>query len=548
MPDNDKLLSRVINAIKEAFGGAERAIKDVESWDGSASNYDSTEAYCAACLIDVNSAAGRDTKAQSHCMLPVRGPGDGKGTYVRQAIHAAAGGRGITQVKKPDDVPQVDWDAAVKAAANEIKKAYGEMDEEVPESVMDLTRAVVQYAAIEQVLSQIEMALDDEYAWINDVYMDGQGTSLLVSSKGKLYRFRLSVSESNDVTLGEPEEVAIDIKPRQRSQSIIRQADGSYRWVSVSCTSVLNRVGEIDSTELYDSFVDYAERTGDYPIRQFYHQGKAYRTGKADFLARVGYSLITSGLYDDTELAQAEVAARMADPEYWGDSIGFTADTPEMLEVQSGVSIPVYRKGVLHEISTLPEADAGAWFTNFTNVEVNRMNDKQFAAFVKLFGGDETKARQWLEENPEALNRQIGEAGMLARSQDTDEGNEPVSQPEDQPQTRTIEMDDDTLDVIVDRVVERMQETQTSLTDTLAEITRKMDEFSTALQAHASQLTGLQADRDEQDRQRVMDMPSTRTRVTYRPRNNGGDQPQEDQPESMADKASATLEKIPGGY
>mgnify|MGYP002682879412 CR=1 FL=1 len=40
-----------------------------------------------------------------------------------------------------------------------------------------------------------------------------------------------------------------------RTFSVRRQADGAYRWTMIAATSVLNRVGEIDSAELFDTFV-----------------------------------------------------------------------------------------------------------------------------------------------------------------------------------------------------------------------------------------------------------------------------------------------------
>lgn len=41
-------------------------------WNGAASNYSSTEAYCSACLIDQNDAG--EKKVQSKCKLPYRTP------------------------------------------------------------------------------------------------------------------------------------------------------------------------------------------------------------------------------------------------------------------------------------------------------------------------------------------------------------------------------------------------------------------------------------------------------------------------------------------
>jgi len=53
-------------------------------WDGAASKYADTDAYCAACLIDENTGSG--PKVQSKCHLPVKEPG---GAYNKNAIRNA---------------------------------------------------------------------------------------------------------------------------------------------------------------------------------------------------------------------------------------------------------------------------------------------------------------------------------------------------------------------------------------------------------------------------------------------------------------------------
>lgn len=67
-----------------------------KSWDGSASKYRDTDAYCGACLIDLNEP-GAD-KIQAKCKLPIKEP---DGTYNRNALRAAAaalmGARGGVQ-------------------------------------------------------------------------------------------------------------------------------------------------------------------------------------------------------------------------------------------------------------------------------------------------------------------------------------------------------------------------------------------------------------------------------------------------------------------
>lgn len=69
-------------------------------WDGSASRWPTPEAYCSACLIDLNPPG--EPKSKARCYLPVKEPG---GAYNKAALRAAAsvlgGGRGGVNV--PDD-------------------------------------------------------------------------------------------------------------------------------------------------------------------------------------------------------------------------------------------------------------------------------------------------------------------------------------------------------------------------------------------------------------------------------------------------------------
>ena len=99
------------------------------AWDGAASNYSSTEAYCSACLIDLNDGSG--DKTQAKCKLPVKTP---SGDINRNAVHAAAaalaGGRG--GVNAPP--------AAKKKAARALIRLYGELKEDPPDSIKSLAQ------------------------------------------------------------------------------------------------------------------------------------------------------------------------------------------------------------------------------------------------------------------------------------------------------------------------------------------------------------------------------------------------------------------------
>lgn len=392
----------------------------------------------------------------------------------------------------------------------------------------------------------------DPYVWLNDVYAElGGSVFLIVSSKGKLYKVPVMVDENSAVTLGEWQLVSIEFTPRPDTteteeetayqangvgeidwsisipasrSTIQRQADGRYRWVSVSCSAALNRVGCIDSTKLFDSFIEHAERTGEYPIRQFYHQGGSFKTGQADFLARDGFALITSGVYDDSDLARAEIKARQADPSYWGDSIGFNPDAVEISEVAEGISIPVYTRGILTEISTLPEDQAAAWFTNHTDLaEVKRMlQGKVFEAFVKLFNGDEEAAKGWLEGNVDATNRSIIEQGLVARSVD-----EQVVEPTPEPTKPTeIIIEQTVMDALLEQAETRMAESTKPITENVAtlaaaieSLVKRFQDLETTLADHSTSIEQLSKTDDQKRQVWQADLPARSTvNVTYRPR------------------------------
>ena len=368
----------------------------------------------------------------------------------------------------------------------------------------------------------------DPGAWLNDLYEEAEETFAVISSRGKLYKAAVTYDpDSGDVAVGEWMEVMPVFAPVARSQThVIRSADGAVRWMSISASAALNRAGEIDARSLFDSFIAHAEETGEYPTRQFFHSGNLFRTGQCDFLARDENLLITSGLYDDTEIARREIAAREADPAFWGDSIGFRASEYELAAIgDDDVTVPVYTAGVLREISTLPEVEAAGWFTFSTlhPPQENRMLEtRQYEAFVQLFGGDKTAADAWLEANSATRNRAITEQGMITRDAPAPE--------QDTPETPEIVFDDNMMATLVDMVVAHPSFMQHfNLTD----VTQALDQVRQSVQAlatnQAESLEGLAQmtrrlevlETDEEEKRNIIeaDMPrQMRYYVTYRPR------------------------------
>ncbi len=461
--DDDKKKRGIMNKLQQAYEfikgliEVERRIKDVDEWDGSASRWSSTEAYCNDSLINLNEGDPEDW-TQANCKLPIREPGDSKDTFVRQAVFAAAGGNGIQAVDAPED--------AKKAAANVLIGAYEEMDLVAPDAVFTIadkeppTERSISFGAIHEQVWNLLIG-DDWDRWLIDVYDDNGQMYALITSNGHLFRQQLGIVNDQVELAGEPFQVSVDHPVIQTRTTIQRQTDGKYRWLSISATSVLNRVGQIDSKALFDSFIAHTEETKEYPIRQFYHQGSTFRTGQCDFLGRDDNCLITSGLFDDTELAQIEVKARKNEPDYWGESIGYLpTEKPDLLEVQSGINIPVYTTGILREISTLPEKQAANLFTITTQQEeVTRMlKGKVGEAFVQLFidgGQTEDDAEKWLSENPAELNRMIKENGLVKRNKKNDKPAETGSEV-----VEVVEVDDALIAEVVKRVARNDTELQ----------------------------------------------------------------------------------------
>lgn len=416
-----------INIVRVGIMNIGRAIKDVSEWDGSASRWPDTDAYCSACLIDVNEAAGRTEKAQSHCMLPIREPGDSADTYVRQAVYAASGGRGISQVKRPDDVPEAEWERAVKNAAGEIVKAYSEMDEEAPESVAEMARGLIAtpiYGDTEQRavgLNELAMMIYDkvedtygEMAILHDIYHANGEMFAIVMENGRMWQVPFGLDDMDEVQFGEAQQVKMDFTPAERSVTVTRQADGRYRATMLACTAILNRVGEIDTSELFDDFVYHFNSGDEDEVRiDFYHLPGS-EVGTIDFVARDGYVLICSGLFDDDEIGRAFAEGIMRDAGYWGTSIMYQPTEGEMMEV-GRVSIPAYTRGILRRVSVLPEQHAASLFTDIELGGKNRMNQIILDALKKLLGDNDELVGE-VEQRVDGVNRAVPEDGLIART------------------------------------------------------------------------------------------------------------------------------------
>lgn len=286
----------------------------------------------------------------------------------------------------------------------------------------------------EQIYGQIESVgmSAGAYPSVHDFYAEEDGSlSVVFSVAGRLYKAPVTMTGTTAV-MGSLTEVEPMFSP-VRSLQIVRQADGTLRWLAVAAAAVLNRVGEIDSRALFDSFIANVKTNG-YPQLRFYHDARMV-LGKADWVDRADNLYIASGTLDAGPLADGFVDAIETQRGVWGCSIGFLpTKAPQMVEVVNGIAVPVYQAGVNTEISVLPEDSAASWFTEI-GLEVTRnMDEAKLKALATLLG-DEDKAKQFAA-GIDATNRAIEDKGMITR-QETPAEAAPVAEaaPEPAPET-----------------------------------------------------------------------------------------------------------------
>jgi hypothetical protein len=405
------------------------------------------------------------------------------------------------------------------------------------------------------------IASGDNYIWLNDIYRDDNGDLFAVcSNNGHLYTYPIVFDASNNaVSLGVQSEVQPVFLPVKAARArIIRQADGSYRWLRVVATSLLNRCGEIDAHDLFDDMVERAQVSGHYPYRTFFHLGQVLRLGQADYLARDGYTYIESGVFDKADpdtligkLIAATIRALQDHPDEWGDSIGYMPiGEPEQWQVADGISIPVYHRGIHLETSTLPETDAANWFTAGILRKDKIMEKRIRDALVKLFPGQDAIVDEF-EQLVDGVNTTVESERMIARADQTEPApTAPVAEveapgSETQAPLPEAEPAADPFDAFMAKIDMAFTNTSAQITEMsesiagLQTMLAKSLEPSAKVQALEKQVDALV----KWQSAFVKDLPAREPAqvTTYRPRG----QATETKPMTMSEKAAAILNRDP---
>lgn len=437
---------------------------------------------------------------------------------------------------------------------------------------------------------QLWYALDEAeggWAYPIDIFVGDDGSSLfsIVAQSGKLYSVPLTIQQES-ITLGEWTQVKEEFTPVQQNRFFVRrQQDGSYRWTAIAATSVLNRVGAIDSQKLFDSFIELATKRNKYPRLDFYHYGETdpevWEFGTADFLARDGVCYLASGLFDEGHpLAEATIRASEAGEDNWGCSIEFYAYVePEKILIDPEVTVPVYNEGENTRISVVLEEDAAGLFTRLGVKEgVTRTMDKNTRnALEKLFGDNTDGLQEFLdqfEEGVDDVNQRVKNDKLIHRAKVERDVNpkpdDPVKNPdqsEDDTDAEDTEADTDGEDdddeglVLDDSAVEAItqqmlqspefvaiRQSISDLTDLVKTAVAAQEKRDKEVKQIKQSVERLGQEDAEKQSEWLQDLPARRGKtVSYRPRDAHGAADSEEDADYSA-QAARTLEKIKLAY
>lgn len=428
------------------------------------------------------------------------------------------------------------------------------------ELVAQIPGATQRAISMERVWSQIAAYFRDNDYWDYttypvDIYYDRGDLYLIMVREGKLLRASVTI-EDDSVMMGDPQEVVESFIPVTSGGTdravarAIEQEDGRVRVIVIGATAVINRDGEIDTTELFDDFVERINTTGVYPKVNFHHHPEV-RLGEVDFVAREGWCYLMSYVFDDTPIGRAAGAGYMADPEFWGHSIEFFALESEPMDI-NGVEVIANTRGINTGLALLSEHKASSLFTNrgvtADKQTEERMKKSTVEDLQKLVGADLAAETA---QTVDRTNEEIDDGGMIRRlnvtaetTESTDEeaeaeqadetqvdGQQAEATEDEAEQTEetggagetVYEFDDQMLDALADRLAERQAATTQESDDVVAQLVERVNQLVDRLNqiGRIEQRVGELERQERNHREAVVadtpQRPPQVTRVSYRP-------------------------------
>jgi len=179
---------------------------------------------------------------------------------------------------------------------------------------------------------------------------------------------------------------------------------GNWRWLSLTSNRFRDRHGEVFSEAAHKEYVDYVDRTGDYPKLRIWHVPGS-DVGVADFVAYSdGFRVDSGPYYKEYE----DVAERLAEAEPQGVSHGFRYPLSE----PDGNG--VYRRYRSFEVSVLPfERASNPWGDPRSKEVYGMALDPKKRAYLERF--IEPARVKALEERLPQMEAALKDAGISWR-------------------------------------------------------------------------------------------------------------------------------------
>lgn len=237
---------------------------------------------------------------------------------------------------------------------------------EFPDEVDRVTAFSNIYDEVYDTLQLADLA-EKKYTRLYDIYYDegSAGFYALAIRDGIVYKIEVLTTADGGITIGEFHELQLKPQTEKGQFRVYRSSAGDMRWLSIASVAVMNRIGEIDSRELFDSFVDYANKTNNFPVLNIYHLGENSTVGQGDFLARHNYVYIAGGKFNNDKFGKATYEGLQGRTD-WGNSIEFYSPRYyiEQFNIEGEVlHVPVYKRGINTGITLVREKDAASMFT-----------------------------------------------------------------------------------------------------------------------------------------------------------------------------------------
>jgi hypothetical protein len=232
------------------------------------------------------------------------------------------------------------------------------------------------------------------------------------------------VFEKKSVEAQQPEKSTDDEKPAAEPDRffVYKQADGLYRWASISSVAVKDKEFEIVTEKAQDDAIQHANDTGEFGELDLVHVAGT-DVGDCDLMMRVGKRLIEGGTFRDTPLARGAIKGLEDDPDYWGTSIKFVYDPSKFDGEKYNGNIRIRKRTIL------PQEMAASFGTKLVAIGGEKPMNKEIS----------DRARDTLQKLnvPEEDIDNLAEKQIEPEPNTVEKGDEAATEPE--PETVEVE-------------------------------------------------------------------------------------------------------------